>query len=327
MLLIIKFKKELKEFVKKELQPFCKIIKELDESILMIDSDYKELIINSFLLESVSLKVLEFSNTKNIEPIDFNVYLKIDETFKVKCSEKQVCIDLGQKIKDSTNAEVSLDNPDKTFFVEKINEIYYCYLNIPGADNLVKRGYSTNNNEFLTADYCKAMIDYSEYNDDGLLFDAFSHEGYVIIECALKMLKVGPAYFNSKDYDFEIKDPKVKPLKNKLFCYSDSMADLKFAKQNAKLSKTTKFIEFGFSTLNDMDYTLKEDKFDYFVSALPKDVDMEKFFFQMDYVMKKKCVIVILTNQDIKGKFEEFGFKIVGNIKCNNKNMIKLVRQ
>ncbi|MFA5333097.1 MAG: THUMP domain-containing protein [Candidatus Nanoarchaeia archaeon] len=326
MLLIVQFKKELKEFVKKEIQPFCKSIKDLDGSRLLVDSDYKELIINSFLPEKICLLVLEFLSIKNINA-NFKNYLKSDESFKVKCSEKQICIELGQIIKDSANAQVSLDNPDKTFFVEKISENYYCYLDIAGADNLIKRGYSTNNNEFITADYCKAMVDYSGYSDNGNLLDAFSHEGYIIIECALKLLKVGPAYFNSKNYDFEILEPKVKPLKNKLFCYSDSMADLKFAKQNAKLSKTSKFIEFGFSTLNDIDYTLKEDKFDYFVSALPKNIDMEKFFFQMDYIMKKKCTIVILTNQEIAGKFEEFSFKITGSIKCNDKIMIKLVRQ
>jgi 23S rRNA G2445 N2-methylase RlmL len=327
MLLIVWFKKELKEFVKKEIEPFCKIIQELDDSKLIIDSNIKELITNSFLLEKVCIHVVDFLDLKNIKKINFNNYLKSDESFKVKCSEKQICIDLGQNIKDSTNAEVSLDDPDKTFFVEKINNKYYCYLNIEGAENLLKRGYSTNNNEFVTADYCKAMIDYSGYNDNGVLLDAYSHEGYVIIECALKLLKVGPAYFNSKDYDFEINEPKVKPLTNKLLCYSDSMADLKFAKQNAKLSKTFKFIDFGFSTLNDIDYTLKEDNIDYFVSVLPKHLDIEKFFFQMDYVMKKKCVIVILTNQDITGKFEEFDFKIIDSIKCKNKSMIKLVRQ
>jgi hypothetical protein len=43
--------------------------------------------------------------------------------------------------------------------------------------------------------------------------------------------------------------------------------------------------------------------------------------------MKKKCTIVILTNQEINGKFEEFGFKIIGSIKCADKSMIKLVRE
>ncbi|MDD4352948.1 MAG: hypothetical protein PHN56_00670 [Candidatus Nanoarchaeia archaeon] len=327
MLLIVQFKKELKDFVKKEIEPFCKSINELDESKLIVESDFKELIINSFLLEKISILLAEFSNPAETKNVSFKNHLNKDESFKVKCSEKSICIELGQIIKDNTGAQVLLDNPNKTFFVEKINEKYYCYLIIEGADNLVKRGYSTNNNEFITADYCKAMIDYSGYNDNGVLLDAFSHEGYVSIECALKLLKVGPAFFNSKNFDFEIPAPKVKPLKNKILCYSDSMADLKFAKQNAKLSKTFKFMDFGFTTLNDIDYTLKEEKIDYFVSVLPKNADIEKLFFQLDYIMKKKCTIVILTSQDIAGKFEEFKFKIIDTIKCfENKNMIKLAR-
>jgi 23S rRNA G2445 N2-methylase RlmL len=326
MLLIVQFKKELKDFVKKEIGPLCKSMREIDDSRLLAESDLKELIANSFLPQKISIYIAEFSSVSEIKSVDFSAYLKSDESFKVKCGEKQLCIDLGQIIKDSAKARVSLDNPDKTFFAEKIGEKYCCYLDISGADNLVKRGYSTNNNEFITADYCKAMVDYSGYNDNGVFLDAFSHEGYVIIECALKLLKVGPAYFNSKNFDFEIKEPKVRPLKNKLMCYSDSMADLKFAKQNAKLSKTSKFIEFGFSTMNDIDYILKEGNVDYFVSVLPKNADAEKLFFQLDYIMKKKCTIVILTNQEIKGKFEEFGFKIIGSIKCDGRSMIKLVR-
>jgi len=326
MLFIVKFKKELKEFIKKELEPASKSLKELNDSSIIADSELKELIMGSYLAEKISFFVAEFSSPLEAKTADFKKFLKSEESFKVKSSEKQICMDLGQIIKDQTGSRVSLDNPDKTFYVDKIGENYYCYADISGAESLLKRGYFTNNNELITADYCKAMIDFSGYNDDGVLLDAFSHEGYVIIECALKLLKVGPAYFNSKNFDFELPEPKVKPIKNKLMCYSDSMADLKFCKQNAKLSKTFKFIEFGFSTLNDIDYTLKEGKIDYFVSVLPKNADIEKLFFQLDYIMNKKCVIVIMTSQDIKGKFEEFGFKIIGSVKCADKTMTKLVR-
>jgi hypothetical protein len=42
--------------------------------------------------------------------------------------------------------------------------------------------------------------------------------------------------------------------------------------------------------------------------------------------MKKKCIIILLTSQEIAGKFEEFGFKITGTVKCAEKNIIKLER-
>ena len=325
MLLIAGFKKDLKDFVKKELQPFSKSVKELSESKFLIDSEITEVLANTFLLENLSVVVAEFKDVKEIKA-DFSKFIKSDESFKVKCAEKQICVELGQLIKDSTNCEVSLDNPDKTFNVEKFLDKYYSCLIIPGAADLIKRGYAANNNEFLTADVAKAMIDLSGYKDDGLLIDPFCHEGYTIIECALKLLNVGPAYFNSKNFDFKFIEPKVKPLKNKLICCSDSMADIKFSKQNAKTSKTFKFIDFGFSTLNDIDYTFKEAKFDYFVTALPKNADVEKLFFQLDYIMKKECVIVILTSQDIAGKFEEYGFKIKEEMPIINKKLFKMVR-
>ncbi|MDD5054310.1 MAG: hypothetical protein PHG04_02950 [Candidatus Nanoarchaeia archaeon] len=326
MLLIAGFKKDLKDFAKKEIIPFCSSIIELSPSKFLINADFKKIIINSFIVESLHELVAEFSKVSDISGDIFKKFIKKNESFKVKCNEKQVCIDLGQAIKDGAECAVSLENPDKTFFAEKIDEKYYCYLAIHGAEDLSKRGYASNNNEFIPADAAKALADFSGYNDDGNLLDAFSHEGYIIIECALKLLKVGPAYFNSKNFDFEFPEPKVKPLKHKLFCSSDSMADLKFAKQNAKLSKTFKFIDFNISTLNDLDYAFKENTFDYFISALPKKISMEKLFFQLDYIMKKKCVVVILSSESIEGLFEEFGFKITNSMQLLGKKAFKLER-
>ncbi len=324
-MLIAWFKKDLKDFAKEEALSLCKSAELLDDSRILADCDAEKLIINSFIIDKISDCLAIFSDSKEAK-IDAKKHLNPSESFKVKCPDIKVCIDLGQIIKDQTGAKVSLNEPDKTFIAEKIGEKYYCYIDIPGAQNLSKRGYLSSNTEFISADYCKALIDYSGYKDNGKLLDAFSHEGCVAIECCLKLLKVGPAYFNSKDFLFEMPEPKVKPLKNKILCYSDSMTDLKYCKQNAKLSKTFKFIDFGFSTLNDIDYTLKEGNIDYFASVLPKKADIEKLFFQLDYIMAKKSVVAIITYQDITGKFEEFGFKIEKQLKLESGSMIKLVR-
>jgi 23S rRNA G2445 N2-methylase RlmL len=260
---------------------------------------------------------------EELKKYDFKTLIKEGESFRVKCSDRKVCVLLGQFIKDNTNAGVNLEHPSKIVFVDLVGDEFLVYSLL--ADELINRGYSVSNVEFITPDVAGAMVDYSGWSDNGTLLDPFCHEGYVIIEACLKGLGVGPGFFKAKEFSFDVEKPIVEKLKSKIVCFSTDLSSLKFAKQNAKLARVSKYVRFGFHDLNDLDYKMKERTINFLITALPKHVNVEKLFFQLDYIMSSKGVVVLYTNQDLS-VMSEYRFKKVDEVVINKKRLVKLVR-
>ncbi|MBN1924180.1 MAG: hypothetical protein JW791_05505 [Nanoarchaeota archaeon] len=325
MKLVIKYNSVITSFVKDEVKVFSTLFNELTPGIAVIDADFKSVIINSSLLEYVGVLFGFHNSVTEFEGFNFKDFINSNESFKIKCSDRKVCIELGQLIKDSTGASVSLESPDKTVTVEQVGNKLLAYLIISGENKLTQRGYAVSNNEFITSDIARVMVDFSGWNDNGLLIDIFCHEGYIIIEAVLKTLNVGPGYFKSKELSFKFEEPKIKKISSEILCFSNDMNEIKLAKQAVKLAKIFKYVNFGFHDLEDLDYKMKEETIDYLITALPRKVNVEKLFFQLDYVMKKEGVIVLLTNHDISS-CSKYDFKIVDKIIIGDKKLYKLVR-
>lgn len=325
MKLLIEYKPELLSFVKEELKDYSKSFKKLNEGLALVSAELDELVVKSSMIESVSVfigLVKDFSSLKNY---DFPSLFNSTDSFRIKCSDRKVCINLGQMVKDSTNARVDLENPDKIIFVEKLESEWLVRLLI--IDKLHIRGYSVTNSSFINGDVARALIEYSEWDDNGLLLDPFCNEGFIPIEAALKGLQVGPGFFKAKELSFDIETPRVKKLKSKIVCFTNKMKDLKFAKQNAKLGRVTKYLRFGFHELNDLDYKLKESTVDYVISALPDNLNFKELFFQLEYVMKKGGVAVFFIKAFDTEVFKEYGFKLVWKKDFLNKILLKLVKE
>jgi len=321
MELLIKYKKSLAPFVRNEMSKYSSKFEELNDGMAVIDADISKVLINSALVESASILIGYTDNFHNIK--DLKNAAKSGESFKVKCGEKNVCIELGQMIKDATNASVSLDNPDRTIIAEKLGNKYLIYTS---EIKLSNRGYSSSNDEFITPDAARAMVEYSGWEDNGIFADAFCGDGYIIIEAALKALNVGPGFFKSKDFSFEVKTPVVKKLKSPLLCMSNDMNEIKFAKQNSRLARVFKYLTFMVHNVEDLDYKMKEASVDCLVSALPKRINIDKLFFQLEYIMKADCIVVLLTNEDVSGAIKEYGFRIIDETMIESKKLIKLVK-
>lgn len=293
--------------------------------VMLVDGDYKKLNIESTLIERVGLLVGYHDSIVDFKSKDYSQFIKNDDSFKVKCKDRMVCIELGQYIKDSTKAKVSLDEPDKIFFVYRFNNKILVFLDTTGDNKLTMRGYSSTNNEAITSDTASAMVMFSGWDNNKILLDPFCNQGYIIIEALLQALKIGPGTLRTKSFDFEVKQQEVKKIKLLALCSSNDMNNIKNAKQNAKLAGVFRYIRFGFNTLNDLDYKIGENKIDYIISVLPKKVDIDKLFFQLEYIMKKDGVVVILTKKDIDA-YKKYSFKIIKETTIYNKKLIKLVR-
>lgn len=312
--------------MKKEQEQFSETFQEITPGKAIIEADYKKVIIQSSTIESVSYFIGLINELKELSDFNFKLFIKPENTFKVKSKNRQICIELGQIIKDNTKSNVSLDEPEYSFVVEELDTQKLIYLEIRGATKLNHRNYSVSNNEFITSDYARAIVESSEWKDNGVLLDPFCHEGYIIIEAILRQLNVGVGYFKGKELDFEVSTPKVKKIKSEIKCYSIDMSEIKFAKQNIKLSKLSKYVRFGFHDLEDLDFKIKEETIDYIITALPKKLDVDKLFFQLEYIMKKTGKITLFTNHEIKQQSEKYGFKIINKKQIGAKTIYNLVK-
>jgi len=324
MKLVIHYKKDLAIFVKDEMKILASDFKELAPGTGIVEGDYKNLIVNSGLLEKVSI-FIGYEKIDAFKKISFKEWIDSDDSFKIECSNREVCIELGRIVQDNTNTKVLLENPDKVLKAEMINDKILLCLELLSS-NLSSRGYSIANTEFVTADVARAMVDFSGWNNKGVLLDPFCHEGYIIIEACLKSIGVGVGYFKSKDLNFNVKEPRIKGLKSELRGYAKDRKDLKFAKQHAALAKIFKYLKFGCHDLKDLDYTMKEDSVDFVITALPKNTSMEELFFQLEYIMKKEGVVVLLTGQELD-YHELYDFKLINETKIMNKSLFKLVKK
>ncbi len=323
MKLLVKHKPVLKEFVKKEFNRA--IVKELTDSFLIVDCDYKDALIRSRFVEQLSYYIGRVKSVELLKGFDFSKYISSEESFRIKCKDNKICVILGQIVKDATHATVSLESPDKVVVVDNLGSDYLVYIPL-SESKLSNRGYSVSNKDYVDADICSALVDYSGWSDNGVLLDPFCHQGYVIIEAVLREKGIGVGIFKRNEFDFDVTIPKVKKLSSKVICMSNDMNDLKLAKQNAIGAHVFKDIRFMFSTLNDLDYVMKEATVDYIVTCLPKNIDYDKLFFQLEYIVKKKGVIVLLSPKEID-EYVEYEISLVEEKKFGRWHLYKMVRE
>ncbi len=324
MRLLVKHKPMLKEFVRKEFEG--KIVEELSESFMIVESDYKDILLNSRFIEQVSIYVGYVDSIHSLSSFEFDNYISKDESFRIRCRNREVCVVLGQIVKDKTKASVSLENPDKVVVVESLDSKYLVYIPL-SESKLSHRGYSVSNKDYVEADICSALVDYSSWKDNGVLLDPFCHQGYVIIEAVLREKGIGVGVFKRNEFDFDVEVPKDKKLSSKVICMSNDMNDLKLAKQNARGAYVFKDIKFMFSTLNDLDYVMKEATVDYVVTCLPKDIDYDKLFFQLEYIVKKGGTIVLLSPKEIEEEYVDYEISLVEQKEFGRWFLCKMVRE
>jgi len=121
MKLVIHYKKDLAIFVKDEMKILASDFKELAPGTGIVEGDYKNLIVNSGLLEKVSI-FIGYEKIDAFKKISFKEWIDSDDSFKIECSNREVCIELGRIVQDNTNTKVLLENPDKVLKAEMIND-------------------------------------------------------------------------------------------------------------------------------------------------------------------------------------------------------------
>ncbi|MBU0627816.1 MAG: methyltransferase [Nanoarchaeota archaeon] len=306
--------------------------------------------------------------SKSISKLKFDKWLDKETSFRVTCkkinneqlSSEQAAADAGAfvidniKKKKKYKQKVELDNPGITFllFINK-NHAYFG-IDFSGRD-LHKREYKL----FAHPNSLRSTIAYSVLRIAGFsskegLFDPFCHSGEIPIEAALFTTNFPVNYFSKEkfaflkfktfktfDFDkfFNAIDKKIlKPKKSLITCVDFRIMNLNAAKKNAKIAGINKFINFSRIDVEWLDIKLEKESIGRIITHPPDltkhcsigDIEKlyDKFFYQAEYILKKKGKVVLISkSQDaLKKAAEKYKFKVEKEaVVCEGKEVLNIL--
>ena len=306
---------EIKELINKP--------SKVEDSVVLFEANKQDLALLCYKSQSL-IKVLELFFKLKINKLeDFEKIGKVDfkGSFAVRClrigehdfSSKDIEKVVGGAIYEKTKQKVNLENPDVTIFVYLYNDKAYIGIDYAGID-LSKRDYKI----FTGAKALKGTIAYSlvrlsGYKPNEVLLDPFSISGEVPIEAALFASKFPLNFFDKEKFtfkkflkfNFEKEDKNTKKSKLNILCYDSQLRNVKAAQKNAKIAGIDKQIRFGRADIEWLDTKFDKESIDKIVTRIPelarfqKEKDIEKlykeFFYQVEFILKKKGRIVVIA--------------------------------
>jgi len=307
---------EIKELIKSE--------SEIKDTVCIFDiKKLDDLSLLCYKGQSV-IKVLYLigscKNKKEIEKIKLE---KLDgKTFRVDC--KRIgkhdfnSVDIEQlvtkRIIKEFKLKVDYDNPDLVFYVYINSNEFYLGIDFAGFD-LSKRDYRI----FLHPAALKATISYAalkigKYTPTDILLDPFCGSGTIPIEAALFASKFPINHFQKEKFtfnkvvkfDFDKIDKKISTNKLKITGYDHLLKHVKAAQKNAKIAGVNKLVNITKVSLDWLDTKFEKNSVDKIITHPPafskyNEKQMSQlyteFFSQAEYVLKKKGLIVIVSNR------------------------------
>lgn len=234
-----------------------------------------------------------------IEKLDFN---DIKESFVVRCYREgehkfgsgTVERKIGEIIYDK-GFKVDLKNPEKTIFVEIVDDRFFIGYLI--KNDICKRYYRLRiNSNSINGCLAAGMIDLADCKKSDLILDPFCRDGVICIEAGLKGFR-------------------------NVYGTDDNLNNIKNAKINSGLAKTN--VNFFDSGLKGLDVKFGKEKVDFVITRLISvsnrisdgivDKIYSDFFYNVKYVVKKNGKIVLCCDKIelLNKKIEENGLEIL----------------
>ncbi len=256
----------------------------------------------------------------------FSKFIKKTQKFKIKCVKMNSDV-ISSEIEDIAgsviNYKVDLENPDLILYIYIYKNNCYIGIDMSGFD-LSKRDYKIFNFPFsLKGNIAYSLVRLSNYNKKEKILDPFCSSGEIMIEAAL-FASNKPVHYYKKDeyifnkylkFDFSKIDKNI-DLKNNIYAFDSQFRNLKAVQKNSKIAGVNKVIKFSRTEIEWLDTKLKKNEIDKIVTNIrfSKYQNTEKlvkeFFHQCKYILKKKGLIVIVTNnKNLIKKYSEFKLK------------------
>lgn len=264
------------------------------------------------------LSKFRFKTSEDIETELKKIKFPIKGTFAAKCERKgnhlfdshEIEVLIGNAV--PKGFEVDLQNPNTIIYADIFDD--NCFVGIElTRKELQKRDYRIKAHpQSVNPCVAYAMVRLSGWKKSETLLDPFCRDGVIAIEAALYACNV-PRGFFSNEGKIESIDKKIKKDELKVNAYDAQMPNVRSAEINAKLAAINKQINFSRTELDWLETKFKKNSVDKIVTSLPSlrdEKDNEKqckeFFYQAEYIMKKRGTIVIAVHKpEILMKFAE----------------------
>ncbi|PIN92872.1 hypothetical protein COU54_05215 [Candidatus Pacearchaeota archaeon CG10_big_fil_rev_8_21_14_0_10_31_24] len=257
-------------------------------------------------------RVYEFhssSNYKTIEDILNKLpKIKILPPFKVKChnvdselKSTEVERRIGEYYFKQGN-EVNLNEPKTIIIIELLNDLCIIGIDLTKKE-LRKRDYRIKlHNQSPNSLIAYAMIRLSGWNKKQTLLDPFAKDGTIAIEAASYALNIPRGYYTEN----RIEGIKISKDKLNIHAFDSLLHNVRSCEVNAKLADVNKIINFSRIDIDWLDVKFEENSVDCIITSPPyaskdneKDIEkiFKQFFHQVNFILKKKGTLVILTNR------------------------------
>ncbi|PIN81057.1 hypothetical protein COV13_02595 [Candidatus Woesearchaeota archaeon CG10_big_fil_rev_8_21_14_0_10_32_9] len=225
-----------------------------------------------------------FSDLENFS-LDFIKF----SSFRVECerigehefNSVNVEQELSRLLKDKTNAEVNLANPDASFFIQVLDESFIFGIDFGGRD-LSKRQYLLfNNPNNIKGTLAFDLLLFADYTKKDVLLDPFSLAGTICIEAANFTSSLPLNYYTKnfafskdifeKDFSDILKKLDSKAITTSsptIFSSDSSFNNTSAQKKNAKIGGVEKFISFSRKNVEDLDLKFFEKDVDLIASKI-----------------------------------------------------------
>lgn len=238
--------------------------------------------------------------------------------------------DISSKIVEPNNAKVNLKNPNLIFYLLVVKEDYYFGIDFSG-DDLSKRDYKIfNTNTSIKGTLAACLLTAAEFDAKKSLLDPMCNNGIIIIESALMGSKISHNFFTKdnlaflripkfKDFDFNkffAKHDKSRVDKLEVYGYDSLLKNVKASQKNAQIAGVHKLTFFSRVEQKWIDFKFTKNEIDIVATVLPGtsrtvtieelEIIYKEFFYQAEYIVKKKGVVAVLTDRaDITKKYAE----------------------
>ena len=340
---LIKTKTEVKEkiviFDAGSYEDICKLIY-LGQSISKV-----ALFLGHFQFKDDFFEQLEASIKKS----DINNWLHEGLSFKAECirhgehdfSSIDVVPKIGEAILSCSKHSIKVDlkNPDLQIFAFVTGEGCYYGIDFAGID-LSTRDYKIfSHRESLNGTIAYSLVRLSEWDRKKILIDPFCGSATIPIEASiwqtgfpLNYYRKEKLVFKKMDLGFDQKkffedlDNKAKfPKKINLFGSDMLLTAVNSSNKNAKIAGIHKGLNLNRIDIDWIDTKFEENSISFMVTNIPEKTKMSnskyldklytEFWFQADYIMKKKDVVIVIacnTVEDMQKDAEKFKFKLEG---------------
>lgn len=285
----------------------------------------------AYLSQSIKKVILVLSSfefkseegiTQKAGKLNLKEWLKKGKTFSVEALIDKPQIDseiegeIGKAVIDSIKdykQKVDLEEPDIVLFVFVRGNKAFFGIDFSGKD-LSKREYRIfSSPKNIKATLAYAAVRFSGYKRGEVLVDPFCLSGSIVIETTLFENNFSIHFYKKDDFlftkfmefDFESIDKKAAKDKGNIYAFDAQFRNIDAAKKNAKIAGINKAINYSRLEVGWLDTKFDKESVDRIVTCLPnitkfcnkKDLLKlyQEFFYQAEFVLKKKGRIIVCT--------------------------------